>query len=317
MKTNRAQCSQSGAFVGGRAVAAAVAVLPALFLAAPAAQASFSLGTFDYYGLLVNDGDANGDINTAPVEANIGIGALQSGKTVNLHNEVVNGQVDCEVLCSSSVSNGAITGTQPASRGGPAPAALHSNVAQVSAAILAASNLSSFFGGESGTAITINNTTQTINASSGTLDGTGNRIFTAPSFSIGNSHTVTINGTASDYVVINVTGNSNDKLDGALTLTGGITPDQVIINFIGVGNAVQGAANGATLQGTFLIPNMKVQLNSLTINGRVFGGQPGVDFAFVSNALIQQPAVIPVPAASLLFGSGLSLLVAVRRRRAA
>jgi hypothetical protein len=71
-------------------------------------------------------------------------------------------------------------------------------------------------------------------------------------------------------VVIDITGNSNNKLDGALTLTGGITPDQVLINFIGSGGNVQGAANGATLEGTFLIPNARAE-HSMRYLSRIDG----------------------------------------------
>jgi len=254
-----------------------------------ASATPFTLGDFDTYGLLVNDGAANGDINTAPVNANIGIGTI-TGK-VNLHNEVVKGKVDTSGNAADVVSDGNITGTQPVSRGGASPsgspASVNSNVAAVESAITTAKALSNTYGAEaaSGTPVTINGTT-TINASAGFLDPSGARLFTASGFSIGNGHTVTINGSASDYVVINITGNSGNKLDGALTLTGGITPNQVLINFIGVGGSVQGAANGATLQGTFLIPNEKVQLNSLTIVGHLFGGAAGQDFQFVSNALM-------------------------------
>ena len=243
----------------------------------PASAAPFDLGAFDTYGLLVNDGAANGDINTAPVDTNIGIGNLATAKTVNLHNEVVNGKVDVEGNAATFVSGRNITGTQPVSRGGASangsPASVNSNVAAVEGAITTAKALSSTHGAESGsgTAVTINGTT-TIQASAGFLDSSGARLFTASSFSIGNGHTVTINGSAADYVVIDITGNSGNKLDGALTLTGGITPDQVLINFLGSGGEVGGAANGATLQGTFLIPNQTVNLNSLTIADHLFGG---------------------------------------------
>jgi hypothetical protein len=259
---------------------------------------------------LVNNGASGGDINTAPVNANIGIGNLASG-TINLHNEVVNGEVDCSGSCASAVSGGAITGTQlrngalfPAGH----PASVNSNVAAVGLAITAAENLSSEFGAlsGSGTPVSINTGSQTINASSGFLDPTtGARVFTSSTFAIGNGNTLTINGTASQQVVIDVTGSSTTKLDGALTLTGGITSDNVLINFIGVGGSVQGAANGATLDGTFLIPNEAVTLNSLTIDGRVFGGEANKNFQFVSNAFILQP--VPAP----LIGHGVPVLLAV------
>jgi hypothetical protein len=300
----------------------ALAIAAAMALAIPQAHAvPFTLGAFDTYGILVNDGAGNGDINTFPVNANIGIGLLVSGKTVNLHNGVVNGKVDCAGSCATFVSGGVITGTQPVSLGGaPSPASLNSSVAAVETAITTAKNLSSTYGAESGsgTAVTINGTT-TINASSGFLDASGARVFTATSFSIGNGNTVTINGSASDFVVIDITGNSGNKLDGALTLTGGITEDQVLINFIGVGGSVQGAANGATLHGTFLIPNETVTLNSLTIDGYLFGGQPGTDFHLVSNSFVDQPPWTPTtstpePTSMALLAGALAAFGIISRR---
>ena len=285
------------------------AAITVAFLVAPVAHAApFTLGAFETYGLLVNDGASGGDINTPPVDANIGVGNVTGA--IDLHNEVVNGKVDCESSCSTALKNSAITGTWPLSLGGgpTSPPPVTSNVAAVETAITAAKNLSSTYAAEAGSGTNLGaiNNTITINASNGFLDATGARVFTASTFSPGNSHTVTINGAASDYVVLDVTGGSGNSLNGALTLTGGITPDHVLINFTGSGANVQGAANGATLEGTFLIPDLGVQLNSLTIDGHLFGGAAGDNFQFVSNAFINQPAV-PVP----LIGHGLIILLAV------
>ena len=295
----------------------------ALLVSGPVARGQgFTLGDFETYGILINNGAANADINTFPVNANIGIGNLAAGKKVNLHNGVVNGKVDASGDAATVVTGGAITGTQPVALGGaPSPASVNSFVAGVQSAITAALGLSSFYGAEAGpgTDIVIHNTTQTIFANSGFLDATGTRVFSATSFSIGNGHTLTISGSATDYVVIDITGNSGNKLDGAVTLIGGIASDHVLFNFIGVGGSVQGAANGATLEGTFLIPNQKVQLNSLTISGHLFGGQYGQDFQFVSNARINQPMIttpVPEPETYAMLLAGLGLLgFAARRRR--
>ncbi len=304
-----------------RIAALGVALLGSGIAYAPHANAQgFSLGQFDIYGVLVNNNVQGGDINAAPVNANIGVGLVGEGY-VNLHNEVVNGRVDTSGAASSVLTNYAITGTQPVSLGGaPTAASVNSNVATVSAAITTANNLSTTYGGATelalATQISISTGSQTINASSGGLDSTGVEVFKSSTFAIGNGNTLTINGTASQYVVIDITGTQTDKLNGALTLTGGITADHVLINFIGVGGTLQGAANGATLQGTFLAPNMTVSLNSLTIAGRIFGGAANTNFQFVSGAFISQPTITasaPEPASMAMLGVGVLGLLGVAR----
>ena len=308
-------------FVFRLLVAGFVVVGLGVFGAPHAYATGFSISGFDMFGLLVNNGTQGGDINTAPVGANIGIGTQQSGHSVNLHNEIVNGVVDAAQASSAGpISGASITGTQPCSIGGAcpsgSPARVNYSVASVSSAITAATNLATYYGSEAGTGTSISilsGHSQTINATSGHLDSTGTYVFKTTTFGIGNGNTLTINGTRAQYVVIDVnSGTSNDALDGALKLTGGITANHVLINFMGTGN-LQGAANGATLSGTFLAPNMGISLNSLNIDGHLFGGKAGTSFQFVSNAFIKQPAV-PEPASLALLSVGVAGLLGVVHR---
>ena len=59
--------------------------------------------------------------------------------------------------------------------------------------------------------MSINTGSQTINANSGFLDASGARVFTSTTFAIGNGNSLTISGTSSQYVVIDITGNSVDN----------------------------------------------------------------------------------------------------------
>ena len=271
-------------------------LLAVILMDSARAEASpFTLGAFDTYGLLVNTGASGGDINTAPVNANIGIGNVTG--PVNLHNEVVNGKVDCSGSCASAVSGGAITGTQPVSRGGAqpsgSPASVNSNVADVTAAINTALALSSTYGAEAamGTVVSINTGSQTINAASGFLDSSGAELFTSSTFAIGNGNTLTINGTASDYVVLNITGNSTGQAGRRPEADRRHHSRSGADQFHRVGRQRSGRRERRHACRAFLIPNMGVQLNSLTIDGHLFGGEAGHNFQFVSNAFIDQPAV--------------------------
>jgi len=171
-------------------------------------------------------------------------------------------------------------------------------------------------GSEAGTALTLTSS-QTINASSGVLDGSGNRVFTSTSVNLNNASILTINGSASDYVVVNVT-DSNPAFNGQILLAGGITSDHLLFNMFG-GNYVTHTGgptltlspNGQTETGIFLDPNGGMQFNHGLLNGRFFGGDT-VNQQIVSGASIVAP--VPEPSCFALAGLVTGLCLARKRR---
>jgi hypothetical protein len=280
-------------------------------------RADFLLGQASNYAVLVEPNLHNfGLTSDSGVFGNVGIGSPINA--VQLAGGIITGNLDFSLLPPSGGPN----------FGGTVVGSVGVNVAAVTSALNTVNSLNTTLGAESGTALVVTGAGQTINASAGTLDGSGNRVFRVASASQFNlSGGITINGSASDFVVINILqGTSNEKINGAVSLTGGITSDQVLFNFVGTGGELGAAANKAVASGIFLAPNMKVNIDAVTIDGRLFGGgslTSNNDFKIVSNAFVNQPpsssAAVPEPASLTLFGTAIIGLIGWhwRRRRMA
>jgi hypothetical protein len=283
-------------------------------LSATEAQAGFTLGLASNYTILVEPGAHSVQTSNGTINGNIGIGATTAGNPTpaNLQNTsgTINGNVDF-ANATGTVQN-PITGT------------VSHNVSNVTLAINTVNSLASTLGSEGGTSLIINipnGGDQTINATSGALDGSGNRVFTVSGGldlnSNSDTHGLTINGTASDFVVINFSQLSN--LNGAIILAGGITTDNVLFNYTGGGNFTA-SSNHHTLSGDFLAVGVKVTWNSVTLQGRLFGGADGQDFQMNSGFNAEQPQQPLVPEPSTMVGafSGLAAIACVglfRHRR--
>ena len=169
-----------------------------------------------------------------------------------------------------------------------------------------------------GTNLTLTSS-QTILASNGILDVDGNRVFDTTSVNLNNASTLTISGSASDYVVINVTDN-NPAFNGQIVLTGGITSDHVLFNMFG-GNYVTHtggptltiSTNGQVTTGIFLDPNGSMQMNNSVLNGRFFGGDVQ-NQQIVSGASINAPPPIPEPLSVVLWAELLAMVGIVSHR---
>jgi len=289
-------------------------VLVALFafaLASPA-HAQFSLGTASNYVVLYEGGGGNtlNVNNFASIwSGNIGIGG--TGKFAATGPGTFNGSIQFSAAktgqysCSNTTINGSFCPST-------APSVLYSQ-STVTNALNTVNTLSSTLGAQSGASVAIsisNGHNFTLNASSGNLVG-GNEVFNVTSFSTVNGSTLTVNGSASQYVVLNF--HSNVQFNGAIVLTGGITSDHVLFNE--TGGTLQINTNGAAVTGTFLDPNGAMSAVHSVINGRIFGGD-STNMQIVSGVALTQPTTpTPEPETITLFGSGLLVLAAAIRRR--
>jgi hypothetical protein len=241
------------------------------------------------YGLLFEGAGGNNlSITNVTVNGNVGVG--QTGVVQDGGPSTIVGRLDFSAGNTGQFHNNNASNVLT---GG-----VHYNVAAVTSALTSVNGLNSTLGAESGTNITIHNST-TINASSGTLDATGDRVFDVTSFNTTNSDVITINGDAAgDAVVVNFLGLSAN-FDATVVLNN-LTPDQVLWNFVGGSNltggptlAINNNASGAghaglSAKGIFLNPNGAISVVNANVVGRVFGGDTH-DFQYVSGANLTSP----------------------------
>ena len=295
----------------------------ALALGTFSAHAGFSLGDADNYAVLYEgNGSHNLQINSNPVggstiSGNVGLGdELGGNPTAQFNNPaVINGNINFASASAntSNLGDAIINGT------------VNKGVTQVETDMDYINSLSQNLAYGSGTtiqgsSIAINTSAtgaQTINANGGMKItsgiNAGTYVYNVSSMNFGNHTTLTINGSASDYVALNF--DFSTHFSGTIVLTGGITSDQVIFNIVGGsdatltgGDTLQSAANNATQTGTFIDANGTINLNSVNIAGRVFGGGNG-DMQIVSGCDIGAPLVPPsVPEPATVFAGALLLL---------
>jgi len=274
---------------------AGAALVAATCWVVPQAQAGFVLGAAANYAVLVEPNLHNFNLTSdSGVTGNVGIGSPINA--VQLSGGTIHGNLD-------------FSGAEPSGGpnfGGTVTGLVTANVAAVTSALNTVNSLNTSLGGETGTGLTISGSGQTINATGGMTDGSGNEVFTVAAGNFNLAGGITINGTAGQFVVVNIdNGTTNEAINGAVNLMGGIAPNQVLFNFVGTGGELGGAANGAVANGTFLAPDMKVNINEVTIDGHLYGGGSSTsnnDFQIVSKAF-----VVPAP----LIGHGLSVVLAV------
>src|SRR6267142_330194 len=101
-----------------------------------------------------------------------------------------------------------------------------------------------------------------------------------------NGNRINFVGNSSDNFVINVAGNSNSISQSNISLSGGITPDQVLFNFTGQsGCSVEVNKSNSTCNGIILAPRCNVRVhNPFPFVGEVYGATVKIDSAAVLKA---------------------------------
>ena len=124
---------------------------------------------------------------------------------------------------------------------------------------------------------------------------------------------LTIHGSATTDVIIDVTGtlslHGNQSLNPALALSGGITSDHVVYNFVGSGSGLStsgGLNQESIIDGILLAPQRNVGFAPGEVDGELIAG--GTNIQIVSGGSAIQPSVagpLPLPAS---ISGGIALL---------
>ena len=155
--------------------------------------------------------------------------------------------------------------------------------------------------------------TQTYGAISGDTTftgGAGRNVFSLSS--VNEQGTITIVGSASSQFVFNISGGFTLN-GGSIVLSGGVTPDNILFNLNGPGDAVNIYKPVGSAYGIFLAPQRDIILDKAILVGAVIGGGDDHKFVIHSGATLIS-AVPEVTPSSVIFGF-IGLIAAFGSRR--
>jgi choice-of-anchor A domain-containing protein len=146
-----------------------------------------------------------------------------------------------------------------------------------------------------------------------TIDSTGTmNVISLDTLKLDGSGILTLHGGPSDFFIFNITGNYSQSGNSPVVLSGGITPDHVLWNFVG-GPFGSGANIGGNSDavGVFLAPFRDFSITDSTLNGSIITAG---DLKITSQALVVNVPEIPTTSALLIGFTFLAGALRLRRR---
>jgi len=181
------------------------------------------------------------------------------------------------------------------------------NPSLVSAALMQVTNISAYWAVQPGTTLQAN-----LGKGNNTLGaiGGGVQVFNA-NYNINANQDITIQGGPNDLVIVNVPAGYSVQLGANISLTGGITSDQVLFNILGgTNNVLQTSGANKQIFADFLVRTSNYQIDAVDIHGRVLGGTG--QLAFVSGGSLDAPpdatTATPEPSTWFSMAAGLGLI---------
>jgi hypothetical protein len=249
-----------------------------------------SLGQAAQYGLF-GIAPAIVQINNGgqPVNSDFALGPSTSG---TLFSSTLNGSVFVDPAASFTAPFGIVNGTITTLRLAPAVSDATS-AAQVAAALTPTNNLGDF----------------TLNSGSITLTGSGGAdVYAVNNFTMNSlsASTLLLHGGPQDQFIFNVSGQFQILGFNNRIVLDGVTPGQVLFNFLGTGANVVINGQGNAAAGTLLGLSRGVQIiGSNTVSGGLVFGGPGFQLTGDNRFDAVAFGVVPEPCSLVLMALGL------------
>ncbi|HUL30608.1 MAG TPA: choice-of-anchor D domain-containing protein, partial [Thermodesulfobacteriota bacterium] len=131
------------------------------------------------------------------------------------------------------------------------------------------------------TSVTMSNPSQNITITG----GLGSNVLNITNLAISNG-TLTLSAPHGGYFIMNVSGSFTLSGASKIILAGGITPSDVLYNFVGTGGGVA-MSGGSSVAGILLAPQRGIALSSSIVTGEIISG--GSSIAFSGTAQVNNP----------------------------